>query len=373
MNLAELGVRADALFCDASCRSRYHREHKLKEARGRPGSLSGERGYFDALDAKRGYQLEWCPRTGKQVIIAETEQILARYAGHLPLTVRQIYYRLIAEFGHPKSAAFEEATYDALEMARRARMINFEDVRDDGIQGGGYWPSDPDEILDDWRHEAERFQRDRQEGQDIRIEVWCEAGGMVPQLERVCDPYGIPVYSCGGFSSLTAIRQTVAHCLGNRPAKTVVLHFGDCDPAGYSIFQAIHEDVPAFLEVDAPGEDLFELERVALTLEQMEALKERGLQPSRITTKDHRTQAWAKQGLYYKQELEALAPDQIAALLTEAIERHLDSDIAEQIREEEDEQRELLAKGARAAWIAFRVEAAIRSQLSQQTDTSQGF
>ena len=99
----------------------------------------------------------------------------------------------------------------------------------------------------------------------------------------------------------------------------------------------------------------------------MEALKAQGLQPSRITTKDHRTQAWAKQGLYYKQELEALAPDEIAALLIEAIDRHLDPDVATEVREEEDEQRELLREAARVAWIGLRTAAAIHSQLRQQT------
>jgi len=36
---------------------------------------------------------------------------------------------------------------------------------------------------------------------------WCEASGMVPQLQRIADPFGIGVYSSGGFDSVTAKHQ----------------------------------------------------------------------------------------------------------------------------------------------------------------------
>src|SRR5262245_4214059 len=34
-------------------------------------------------------------------------------------------------------------------------------------------------------------------GQERRVAIWCEAQGMVPQLRRVADPYGVPVVSGG--------------------------------------------------------------------------------------------------------------------------------------------------------------------------------
>jgi hypothetical protein len=152
---------------------------------------------------------------------------------------------------------------------------------------------------------------------------------MIPQLRKITDPYSIPVFSCGGFDSLTAVRQIVDDC--SLYERNVLLHLGDCDPSGYSVFQAAYEDAAAFLEEDAPSVD-FEAEVVALTREQV---KEFDLPVDEITTNDSRSKIWRERGITHKVEIEALAPDQVAKLLTEAIERHLDEDALETARRKE--------------------------------------
>jgi len=86
-----------------------------------------------------------------------------------------------------------------------------------------------------------------------------------------------------------------------------LLHLGDFDPSGVSIFERVATDVAAFLEEDAP-DVAFEGVRVALTEEQIDEHK---LPMDPITTKDSRSLAWAKQGRTEKCELEALTPDVI--------------------------------------------------------------
>jgi hypothetical protein len=51
---------------------------------------------------------------------------------------------------------------------------------------------------------------------------------MVPQIERIADPYGISVQSAGGFDSLTG-KHDLALRLGEWPA-VQILHIGDYDP-----------------------------------------------------------------------------------------------------------------------------------------------
>ena len=63
---------------------------------------------------------------------------------------------MIAQHGYAKGERFERRLYRALNKARRAKMIPFDWIRDDGILGGGYWGSDPHEIIADWREQAER-------------------------------------------------------------------------------------------------------------------------------------------------------------------------------------------------------------------------
>ena len=88
-------------------------------------------------------------------------------------------------------------------------MIPFESIRDDGIMGGGYWTPDLLTYLHGRDLDLRDYGADRQLDQDTRLEVWCEAAGMRPQLAKIADTFSVPVYSCGGFNSLTAIRQIV--------------------------------------------------------------------------------------------------------------------------------------------------------------------
>jgi hypothetical protein len=292
--------------------------------------LDPEDGYFEALDATRGYLEDWQPQKKTQVMLSRVLDVLMEYEAQLPLTNRQVYYRMIGRFGYPKGKQFERSLYALLDNARRAGKIPFSWIRDDGILNcGGFWYADARHF---WRNEwrtAMDYKRDVQDEQKVRLEVWCEAAGMIPQLRTITDPYSIPVFSCGGFNSLTAVRQIVDDCLPYE--RNVLLHLGDCDPSGYSIFQAVYEDVSAFLKEDAPGVG-FEAERVALTFDQTE---EFNLEADPIETNDSRSKIWRERGITEKVEIEALAPDKVAELLTEAIERHVDEGALKQGRRKE--------------------------------------
>jgi hypothetical protein len=181
-------------------------------------------------DSKRpaGYQA-WKPYSKTKIMLVQVQAILTEYKSHLPLALRQVYYRMVAAYGHPKGKEFNEALGDLMSNARRAKLIPFSAIRDDGILGGGYWSSDLKDHLLESDIYAKEYAVNRQNGQDVRIEVWCEAGGIVPQLQEVAYEFSVPVYYCGGFNSITAIRQIVDHTK-KANQDTVVLHLGDFDP-----------------------------------------------------------------------------------------------------------------------------------------------
>ena len=87
----------------------------------------------------------------------------------------------------------------------------------DAVRDGGFTNEIPDffdsanHFLDAVRVSARRLRLDRQAGQVRRLALWCEASGMVPQLQRIADPFGIGVYSSGGFDSVTANHQIARH------------------------------------------------------------------------------------------------------------------------------------------------------------------
>src|SRR5690606_30299136 len=104
--------------------------------------------------------------------------------------------------------------------------------RDDGVVTS---PLDhfagQEDFLRHVRELGEGYTRDKLAGQPKHLEVWCEAAGMLPQLARAAEPYSVPVYSSGGFDSLTAKKRLADRiCRIGKP--TVILHLGDYDPSG---------------------------------------------------------------------------------------------------------------------------------------------
>lgn len=56
---------------------------------------------------------------------------LEEYRAHLPMTARQIFYRLVGAYAYPKDEAGYGRLIEMLNRARRARMIPMESIRDD--------------------------------------------------------------------------------------------------------------------------------------------------------------------------------------------------------------------------------------------------
>ena len=131
-----------------------------------------------------------------------------------------------------------------------------------------------------WR--AEGYARHRQEGQACHIMVACEAAGMVPQLSRICHDYGVTVRSSGGMDSVTVKRNLgveIATRIVECQQPTILLHIGDWDPTGISIYTQIYHDVGAFIsghlreryDIQMPY-GYYRAERIALTQEHVDAM-----------------------------------------------------------------------------------------------------
>jgi hypothetical protein len=283
----------------------------------------------------KGYA-DWRPQAKTRLLLDQVQSVILEYEDYLPLTVRQIFYRLVAAHGYEKTDHAYARLGEALVRARRAQFISFDAIRDDGVVI--YSPEWHDCVEAFWNDTGQRirnYRRDRQAGQEHRIELWCEAAGMAPQLALVANEFSVPVFSAGGFSSLTAVRSIVDRArMQNVP--TVLLHVGDFDPSGESIFEAMAEDAQAFLREDR----MLALQRlipvrVALTADQVE---ERELLTSPAKSTDSRSAAWRGATC----QLEALEPDLLADLVREAILAWFDEELLEaQVRSEDADRLEL--------------------------------
>lgn len=298
------------------------------------------------MSRPKGFSI-WTPKPETRALLSQVNEVLDEYREQLPLTNRQIFYRLVGAYGFDKTEKAYSRLCEHLVRARRAGMIDFRSIRDDGTKksgGGGYWSEESFwQVVDG---SADRYRRDRQAGQPQSIEIWCEAAGMLPQLAKVARPYSIPVYATGGFSSVT-----VTHDIARRAAEdyreTLFLHVGDFDPSGESIFEAMAADAGKFL-VDARVHEEcaqllgveyveagagFEPRRIALTAEQVEQYDLPTAPPKRSDT---RSVNWIGDTC----QAEALPPDLLASIVTSAIESALDRDVYDELLKTEEIERE---------------------------------
>lgn len=188
----------------------------------------------------------WKPQARTLPLIEAVLRVLDTYRDSLPLTGRQIFYRLVATEGYSKTENAYEALLEKLNRARRAGLIAMDDIRDDGaVAVGAERFTDGAEFLRSCRDWAASFELDLMRDQPRHVELFCEAAGMVPQLARIARPYGVAVRSSGGFDS-TTVKHSLGRFYGGLRRPVVVLHVGDHDPSGEHIHKSLEEDLMAF-------------------------------------------------------------------------------------------------------------------------------
>ena len=288
----------------------------------------------------RGYQPQWHPRPGTVELLAAVDQVLARFAAQLPLTIRQAWYALVSDGVMAKEERAYKRLVEVLGMARRSGRIPWEAVRDDteiSTEPAAYASSE--DFHEALLAAAGDFRLDRQAGQPVRLETWSETAGMVPQLAAVAGPFGVPVYSGSGFNGLLAKRGAALRAAASGHREVRIFVVSDWDPSGVHLFSALAQDVTAFAAVDAPDTRIV-FERLAVTEQQIADHQ----QPTAATkATDHRSFAGTS-----TTQAEALPPDVLASVLRAAIGAHRDLDVLAALLEREAEQRTALLRQIQA-------------------------
>lgn len=288
----------------------------------------------------RGFLDSYIPRSNAD-LLEQVQLVLEEYREQLPLTCRQIFYRLVGRFSYPKDERAYRRLTEMLGLARRGRVIPFDAIRDDGaaVVRPALW-----ETSDDWLsavvQQASRVRLSPWQRQSRYVEVICEAGGMVPMLARVADRFGVTVRSGGGFDSITAKHDLAQH-FAAQGKPVIVLHIGDFDPSGEALWMNLSEDVSAFCR--SLGADLY-VERLAVTPRQQQQYS---LPTAPAKPKDVKNRASMWDADAETVQAEALPPDLLQMLLEGALEKWIDQDALAATLEEEAEARAELTEKVR--------------------------
>lgn len=298
--------------------------------------------------------------------LAVALELMQLYGGDI--TVRQIYYQLVAR-GYEKSA---DQVYKRLgrllSQARKTGEIPPWLLQDRSrtLYKGDYeeHPFEQNEalhfcdmILKDLPNRATSLSR--WYGQEKFVSVCYEKDALSGIFAQICGPLGLSFMACKGYPSVSAVWsfiETWSHAASFGLEDAVVLYFGDHDPEGINIPQALESNIRTFR--DRYMEDLscpiavetlgsIKVHRLALTREQIDqhslpsfSAKKKSPRYASYVEK-HGTECW---------ELDALPPDILKELVESETAKHFDLKVfrkhqSHQISRREEVKQGLIAKG----------------------------
>lgn len=270
-------------------------------------SLSGKKG--------RDGEIDW-----NSVVLTAKEIVESYDTG---VTLRQLYYRLVSTGLIPnKQGAYKMLSAKTAQARREGWFPNLID-RTREIERYAFFDS-PQEALES---AIATYRRDRTEGQEKSVYIGVEKHGMTVQLMHWFGKLGIPVLALGGYSSQTFVDVVRQH-VEKQGRPSVLLYAGDFDPSGMDIDRDFTER----------GECFDEVYRVALNAD---LVKKFDLPPMPGKHKDSRSAKFIlEHGELVQVELDALAPSDLRKLYQDAIDKHFDKKIWEELVEEETEERD---------------------------------
>lgn len=260
-------------------------------------------------------------RVDWQPVVARAALIVSEYS--TGVTLRQLFYRLVAEGTLPNTTgAYKSLSSKTAEARRRGEFPSLID-RGRAIHNRGR----TFESADDARRWLERvYRRDRTEGQDWSVYLGVEKAGMVEQLTRWFGDLGLPILALGGYSSESYVTDVVDD-VESQDRAAVLLYAGDFDPSGEDIDRDFEERTDCWWEVV----------RVALSADQVAHYN---LPPQPGKTTDSRADAFtARHGELVQVELDALDPNDLRTLFTDALDEFWDTSAFETVTAREDQER----------------------------------
>lgn len=209
--------------------------------------------------------VDWRPAAATLQLIRTANQIIDEYAAQrYDLTLRQLYYQLVARDVIPNKQTEYKRLGGIISDARRAGMVDWLAIvdRTRNLRGHPHW-DDPQSIVSAC---AGQFRLDKWATQPNRVEVWIEKDALAGVFERACGDLDIPFFSCRGYTSDSELWSAGQRLRGYAKAgqNPIVLHFGDHDPSGMDMTRDIRDRLRMFAKTD------IEVRRLALNIDQVQ-------------------------------------------------------------------------------------------------------
>jgi hypothetical protein len=257
-------------------------------------------------------------------LIAVINDIVDEYlGGGYTLTVRQLYYQLVARDHIPNTEKSYKKIVETLNNARLAGLIDWDAIEDRtrSFVKRPSW-SDGHSILSAC---ASQFHMDMWEHQQTRVFVVVEKEALSGVVRKACHPYDVPFLSARGYPSVSVLRDFVESDLlpiirgrTGRRQDVAILHLGDHDPSGIDMTRDLDDRIQLF--AGTAGMKI-NLHRIALTMDQIEA---ENPPPNPAKQTDARFKDYQDKYGDESWELDALPPEYLNNLISEHVKPFID-------------------------------------------------
>lgn len=276
-------------------------------------------------------------RMAGRVLIEQINGIIDEYnAAGYGLTLRQVYYQLVARGVIPNNERSYKNVGELVSNGRVAGLIDWDAIEDRTryIRCLPHW-NNPAEIV---AGAAAQYRIDLWDTQPQYVEVWVEKDALIGIIERTAQRHDVPCFSCRGYTSQSEMWNAAQRIMyksrqGARPC--TIIHLGDHDPSGIDMTRDIRERLAMF------GAESCEItvNRIALNMDQ---ITEYNPPPNPAKLTDTRAEKYIQEFGETSWELDALEPGSLDKLVGRAIEQYVDEDLMDEAKERQrDEKKQL--------------------------------
>lgn len=269
--------------------------------------------------------------------IAEANTIIEEYSSKkMVITLRQLYYQFVAR----GLIANVPAEYDRLQVlvnnGRMAGLISWTAIEDRGRHLRGYQTYVGPEDAVKWLIK-EKFRTDLWAGQPYRPEVWVEKHALEGVIGDICDELRVNYFAPGGYNSQSNQWEAGRRLAGyiHKGQRPIVFHLGDHDPSGIDMTRDNQERLSLFAGVP------IQVMRLALNWDQIQKYNP---PPNPAKMDDPRADAYVQKFGNQSWELDALKPEVLQNLISDAVLRIRDDKLWDAALKQEAEDKIVLAE-----------------------------
>ncbi|MAH51186.1 hypothetical protein CMI37_35540 [Candidatus Pacearchaeota archaeon] len=301
-------------------------------------------GGVDVYELKKDSGIyHWISSVSK--VMNASEQIITEYeALNIRMTLRQLYYQLVAEGIIPNDANVYAKISNLLTDNRYVGRIDWDTMEDRGRLPSipGQWEN----MLDILDSAVASYRLPRWRDQDYYLELFTEKEALTSVVKPITEKWHIHFCFNKGYSSASAMYGLSRRVMSKiKEGKHVVLlYLGDHDPSGMDMIRDINDRIEEFLtKGHITCEPDFQVIPIALTMGQIQKYNP---PPNPAKISDPRAVWYIEKFGDKSWEVDALKPNVMMKLIDDKIKEYIDMEKYDAWLEKEKKEKEKLREFA---------------------------